>query len=353
MADMDYADPKNKKYPLDTKVQIRAAWSYINMPKNQKDYSAEDVKAIKDKIVAAWKAKIDPDGPPSAEKMLAFGDLEKANAALDLIKTSLPADTLQKGLFTIARVAEKLEGLGYITQSIFSEERMEGDTDSKLPQMAADAMAAMQTLLVQMISEELSEFWTDVTAGAPDFDVNILPPQMGGGEIVTLASHIMDLVKTDEVALAKAGKRNSAMDQQHIQAAHDSAMKAGAMCSPDNCPEAADKAAKAIALVEADRDRLAKALTDTAPAIDALTKRLDDQAAEIAMLKAQPLPPKTAGSHLAVVAGVSKSADTAGVADEPQLSPEALAKAFAALPEADRVHLAMKAAMSQPIPVRF
>src|SRR6516225_7628715 len=65
--DVDFADEKNKKYPIDTQDHIRAAWNYINKSANAGKYSAEDVKSIKGKIVAAWKAKIDKDGPPSAE----------------------------------------------------------------------------------------------------------------------------------------------------------------------------------------------------------------------------------------------------------------------------------------------
>ena len=63
-----YADPKNKKYPIDTEEHIRAAWNYIGQKKNQAKYSASEVAAIKNRIVAAWKAKIDKSGPPSAQK---------------------------------------------------------------------------------------------------------------------------------------------------------------------------------------------------------------------------------------------------------------------------------------------
>lgn len=64
--DVPYADAKNGKYPIDTEAHIRAAWSYINMPKNQKGYTPAEVASIKAKIVSAWKKKIDPKGPPSA-----------------------------------------------------------------------------------------------------------------------------------------------------------------------------------------------------------------------------------------------------------------------------------------------
>lgn len=64
-----YADAKNKKYPVDTPAHIRAAWNYINMPRNAKKYSPAEVSQIKRKIVSAWKSKIGKEGPPSAEKM--------------------------------------------------------------------------------------------------------------------------------------------------------------------------------------------------------------------------------------------------------------------------------------------
>jgi hypothetical protein len=69
--DVEYADPgyqndQKKRYPIDTVKHIRAAWSYINKPRNAGKYSADELERIKNKIIAAWKDKIDPDGPPSA-----------------------------------------------------------------------------------------------------------------------------------------------------------------------------------------------------------------------------------------------------------------------------------------------
>lgn len=69
--DVEYADPgyqsdRKKRYPLDTEEHIRAAWNYIHKRKNADKYTSAQVDRIKGKIVAAWKAKIDKDGPPSA-----------------------------------------------------------------------------------------------------------------------------------------------------------------------------------------------------------------------------------------------------------------------------------------------
>ena len=55
--DVKYADPKNGKYPIDTEEHIRAAWSYINMPKNASQYPLNGVSLseVKDRIRAAMK----------------------------------------------------------------------------------------------------------------------------------------------------------------------------------------------------------------------------------------------------------------------------------------------------------
>ena len=58
--DVAYADPgyqsdKQKRYPIDTAKHVRAAWSYINQPKNAEAYSTAQLKRIKSKIKSAAK----------------------------------------------------------------------------------------------------------------------------------------------------------------------------------------------------------------------------------------------------------------------------------------------------------
>ena len=48
--DVEFADPVNHKYPLDTEAHVRAAHNYINHPDNAAKYSAEEVKVIKERI---------------------------------------------------------------------------------------------------------------------------------------------------------------------------------------------------------------------------------------------------------------------------------------------------------------
>lgn len=64
--DVKFADPANDKYPIDTEEHIRAAWDYIHKGNDSDKYSPADLAAIKGRIVAAWKDKINPDGPPEA-----------------------------------------------------------------------------------------------------------------------------------------------------------------------------------------------------------------------------------------------------------------------------------------------
>ena len=53
--DVEFADRSNKKYPVSTKEQTKAAWSYINMPKNAEKYSDSELKTIKNRIKDAAK----------------------------------------------------------------------------------------------------------------------------------------------------------------------------------------------------------------------------------------------------------------------------------------------------------
>lgn len=57
--DVKYADPgyrdNKKRYPIDTAEHARAAWAYINVPKNAGEYTPEQLAVIKGKIQAAMK----------------------------------------------------------------------------------------------------------------------------------------------------------------------------------------------------------------------------------------------------------------------------------------------------------
>ncbi len=139
--DVTFADPTNKKYPIDTVEHIRAAWNYINKPKNSGKYSAKDAAAIKRRIVAAWKAKIDKDGPPSAAKTT-----EKAMAGEDL----------HKGMYDVSNLASLLQSLFWCYNSSRLEAEMEGD-GSSVPGQLREACITIARSLRDMVEEETAE----------------------------------------------------------------------------------------------------------------------------------------------------------------------------------------------------
>jgi hypothetical protein len=53
--DVQFADPTNHKYPIDSEEHVRAAWSYINHKDNAAKYDKDEVKAIRDRIKRAAK----------------------------------------------------------------------------------------------------------------------------------------------------------------------------------------------------------------------------------------------------------------------------------------------------------
>jgi hypothetical protein len=60
-----FADPVNRKYPIDTPGRIKAAWAYIHQPSNAEKYTAGERRTIQARIrAAARKRKVtlpDPD----------------------------------------------------------------------------------------------------------------------------------------------------------------------------------------------------------------------------------------------------------------------------------------------------
>jgi hypothetical protein len=63
--DTRFADPVNKKYPIDTPGRIKAAWAYIHQPRNSAKYTTAEVRTIRSRIrKVAKKRKValpDPD----------------------------------------------------------------------------------------------------------------------------------------------------------------------------------------------------------------------------------------------------------------------------------------------------
>ena len=276
--DVEYADEKNKKYPLDSAKHIRAAWSYIHMPKNSGKYSAEDAGTIKRKIVAAWKAKIDSKGPPDAEKFAGMAaTLAKVEGAAEfgnLAHAALGLEPMEKGLWAVAQFAQLLEQLACLADGTDWEEEAEGD-DSTLPALLRAALKPVAAAFLAMAQEETSE---------------ALHGQMDDTAALAMAAAAGDL--------AKVGRKHTKAQRAHREAIAEHLAKAkehlDAMAADDpaNDPDDdedddAEKLAKAagdLAKVTAERDDLQKQLDEINAAAAELRKQLGEQ----------PVPPKGA-----------------------------------------------------------
>lgn len=54
---VEFADPVNDTYPVDTPEHVRAAWSYINHKDNAADYDRDEVTTIRNRIKRAAKRR--------------------------------------------------------------------------------------------------------------------------------------------------------------------------------------------------------------------------------------------------------------------------------------------------------
>lgn len=103
-----YADPKNGKYPIDTAEHVRAAWSYINMPKNQKGYTAEELAEIKGRIkAAATKFGIKVEASEASEQKGAVVALPEKLAEALGVDASADEDTIAAAWEQYSAAAEQ------------------------------------------------------------------------------------------------------------------------------------------------------------------------------------------------------------------------------------------------------
>ena len=348
--EVKYADPglqadKKPRYPIDTAAHIRAAWSYINKPANAALYGDGDAAKVKANIIAAWKEVIDKAGPPSAKMMETF-DNPDAFALLTALQEK--GRDVQKGLYQVSYVASQLACMGEILQDVVYEERYEHDSDSKLPQAAMDAFAALRTLLVEMIAEEAGELITALAGRDGNATVELALLEPAPGQIIELAAKAGALVKEDADLMAKVGARHSAKDQATIQAVHDRAQDLGATCDSGNCGK--DAATGDLAKALGDNAALRKEIDDALPMIKALgdsnaelVAKLAATDARLAKIEAQPEPMPT-------LRVVTKSGDTAALQPgDVDVDPVALiGKLMERIGPDELQKIAMKHALSQP-----
>jgi hypothetical protein len=197
-ADPGYQDDKQKRYPIDTEAHIRAAWNYIHRQRNARPYTKEQLDRIKARIIAAWKDKIDPDGPPGA------AEPEKAAAA-----------ALAKHLADTGEVAAIILELKALKDRLALEAAVEGD-DSQNAQRVQAIIAELCQFLEALVAEEAQEV-VDDTEAPRDLLLTMARALPGGALQQKLA------------ALAKAGAKHSLEDQARLDLAHHAVTMARAL----------------------------------------------------------------------------------------------------------------------------
>ena len=195
--DVEYADPghredKKPRYPIDTEEHIRAAWNYIHKKKNAAKYSSEQASQIKAKIVAAWKAKIDKEGPPSvddksAAKAAAIAELEKSltlkgASFLSLRKSSrgdaIPGLSLRKGMGSVGSLAYSFDSIRDVQRRLMMEAKREGG-DGK-DKALATKLGTLAKDLANVISLK-AEHEGDEATTLTDADDQYLASMLGEG----------------------------------------------------------------------------------------------------------------------------------------------------------------------------
>lgn len=276
----DFADEKNKKYKLDTKEQAKAAWSYINMPKNAAKYDPKDLAVIKGKIKAAAKKfgieiseKVHEDrlqkvatAIAKAEQVefekLESGDDKRADF-LARAEKAIEAQELRKGLYTVASLANLLQNLCDMMTCVEMEAVREGD-DSDIADRICDVVEELGQILVDMATEEVKE----EVGGDADNTGPVVPQG-----VVEMATKVRDLAKAQ---LAKSAPADEEKLKKRAQEMHDLAVASGAACAH---VEKTDLSKVDLSKVEGESAKLLKSMQDqlgsAASTIEKMAKRID------------------------------------------------------------------------------
>ena len=215
--DLPYADPGyqadgKRRYPIDTEKHIRAAWNFINRPSNAQRYTSTQLETIKSRIIAAWKQKIDKDGPPSAGEAKKRLDQSPAQSALT------------KAIWDVGHVARIILDLKWLQENLAIEAAMEGDNSpqpSRLQAIISELCGFLNALTAEETEEILND--TDISGELPDSRAAEIVIMAAGGSGATLLADLCHgrgrrMNKLAAAMLAKAG--HSDADQALLDLAY-------------------------------------------------------------------------------------------------------------------------------------
>ena len=234
--DVQYADPgyqadKKKRYPIDTVGHIRAAWNYINNTVNATKYTDDQLKRIKAAIIAAWREKIDKDGPPSAD------DPQKGAHA-----------SLTEALADIDRIARMVIDLEWMRQALDPDAMSENDDAPQSARMG-DVITELCEFLDALVMEATGDDEGDAeTAGspfapqAPDIIAEAARIGARSDDVLAEAKHsrgdqaLLDMARLTCDSCLKM-KDLTVAEAENLREARDALDKAGALSMPDSPPD--------------------------------------------------------------------------------------------------------------------
>jgi hypothetical protein len=275
-------------------------------------------------------------------------------ADVSALMKNLVTTDVAKGMYQLSELARVVDRVLDLQMMSAWEEQAEGDTASTAPTALAVAVKQLGEILVSMAQEEVAE----LVAGMKDGAGEVIPLVIVDSDplVVECATRALTVIKSDTALMEKSGKRNSDKDQKHIQAAHDSSVKAGATCDPDNTTD--KTVTGTIEKITAERDTLAKQMAEALPQITELGEsfvkmqgELTKANAKIEELSAQPAPmPEIRGRV------VGKGADGLGGADKPMEAIDAAGIVSELIKSigVDKVRdLMISASLKNPIPLNM
>ena len=177
-----------KKYPIDTEKHIRAAWNFIDREKDAARCGRRPV-GHQNQVIDAWKAKIDQDRPPSAEKTVRSSKFKVRSSETGNRKPK-PKIVFKRASIRSAFCPAHRKLLSDMADGMDWEAVQEID-DSPLPGQFKEWLTQGCEILKAMAAEEVDELLADLSKAT--------------GETPRLP------------ALNKAGARHSAADQELVQ----------------------------------------------------------------------------------------------------------------------------------------
>lgn len=291
-ADPGYQPDGKKRYPIDTQEHIRAAWAFINRSENASRYTHAQLARIESRIIARWRERIDPAGPPAASGA----------------KTS-QYDTLRKGLFDLERIASIIGELGWLERTLSVGGTSAGNIGLQPEQLTA-------------FLDELCDFFSAVAmeeAEAPDHAGKPMPAPIAAVPDRTAGAS----AEADVSEKTADGPLAAMLTRGGRSLALPSAFQSGL--------------AKMLVQQRSEKAELLQALSQILPRLDALSKRVDD-------IARQPLPPK-AIARTAVALAKTEDHLPPGAA----LDSGAIAAALGQMSKEDQTLMLIKAARLNPI----